>query len=100
MEQFRRPIMMSTLRDKKTMQVVLWFLVVAFVATIFLAWGMKFQRTNNADPNLLAKIGDDRITDSDLQRVFQPQLDRLYSVRKEPPSSEELTDLKKRVLDN
>jgi peptidyl-prolyl cis-trans isomerase D len=93
--------MLSTLRDKKTMQVVLWGLVVAFVATIFIAWGAgsSLQR-NNTDPNVVAKVGNENITYSDLDKVYQPELDRLYNTLGEAPNTDQIASLKKRALDS
>jgi peptidyl-prolyl cis-trans isomerase D len=93
--------MLSTLRDKKTMQIVLWGLVVAFVATIFIAWGAgsSLQR-NTTDPNVVAKVGKDNITYSDLDKIYQPQLDRLYNTLGEAPSADQIASLKKRSLDS
>jgi len=93
--------MLSTLRDKKTMQIVLWGLVVAFVATIFIAWGAgsSLQRNNN-DPNVVAKVGSETITYSDLDKVYQPELDRLYNTLGETPNTDQIASLKKRALDS
>lgn len=92
--------MMRTLRDKKTMQVVLWTLVFVFVAFIFFSWGAKFTSGNRKDPNLLAKIGDAQITYSDFNKVYQPALDKLYNAKNESPNSNEIQRLKGEVLDN
>jgi peptidyl-prolyl cis-trans isomerase D len=91
--------MMSTLRDKRTMKIILGFVIVAFVATIFLAWGMKFQKNPRINADLLAKVGSEEITYSDFQKAYQPQLDQLYAIRKASPGLDETTALKQRVLD-
>jgi peptidyl-prolyl cis-trans isomerase D len=93
--------MLSTLRDKKTMHVILWGLVIAFVATIFIAWGAgSTLQKNSADPNVIAKVGSQDITYADFNRIYQPELDRLYNVQGEAPTSDQLTNLKKHVLDS
>ena len=82
------------------MQVVLWGLVVAFVATIFIAWGAGSTLQKNAsDPNVVAKVGDQKITYDEFNKIYQPQLDRLYSIVGETPSADQLTNLKKHILD-
>ena len=91
--------MMRQLRDKKTMQVILWLVVVFFVGTIFLAWGMKFKGPASRDPNLLAKVGEENISYAQFNKVYQPALDRLYGSRNETPSEEETKTLKGEVLD-
>ncbi len=93
--------MLSTLRDKKTMQIVLWGLVVAFVATIFIAWGAgSTLQKNTTDPNVVAKVGKETITYSELDKIYQPQLDRLYNTLGEAPSADQIASLKKRSLDS
>ncbi len=93
--------MLSTLRDKKTMHVVLWGLVVAFVATIFIAWGAgSTLQKNMVDPNVVAKVGDQKITYDDFNKVYQPQLDRLYNMVGETPSADQLANLRKHILDS
>ncbi len=91
--------MMRTLRDKKTMQIVLWLLVLAFVSSLFLYWGMKFQKNDNKDPNVVASVGDNTISYSDLNKIYQPALDRLYSSQNQNPTSDEMNKLKTKVLD-
>jgi peptidyl-prolyl cis-trans isomerase D len=93
--------MLSTLRDKKTMQVILWGLVIAFVATIFIAWGAgSTLQKNRTDPNVLAKVGNEDITYVDFNKIYQPELDRLYKIQSEAPSSDQLANLKKNVLES
>jgi peptidyl-prolyl cis-trans isomerase D len=93
--------MLSTLRDKKTMKIILWGLVVAFVATIFIAWGAgSTLQKNRMDPNVIAKVGTQEITYADFNKIYQPELDRLYKIQSEAPSSDQLENLKKNVLDS
>ncbi|HUO56819.1 MAG TPA: SurA N-terminal domain-containing protein [bacterium] len=93
--------MMRTLRDKKTMQAILWFVIVCFViGFIFLAVGSRFQWANsNRDPNMLARIGDTKITYAEFNKECQPVLDKLYGMKDEAPSEEELKKVREQVLD-
>jgi peptidyl-prolyl cis-trans isomerase D len=92
--------MMRTLRDKKTMHVVLWILIFAFVVGfVFFAVGTKYQGLNQSDPNLAAKVGDEKITLDQVNQLYEPALNRLYSSSGESPSQEELTQLRQEILD-
>lgn len=83
------------------MHIVLYGLVAAFVATIFIAWGAGSTLQRNAvDPNVVAKVGDQKITYDEFNKVYQPQLDRLYSMVGESPSPDQLTNLRKHILDS
>ena len=93
--------MLSTLRDKKIMKIVLWGLVIVFLSFIFIQWGANSSlQKNNNDPNVVAKVGNETITYSDLDKVYQPQLDRLYNTLGEAPSADQISSLKKRALDS
>jgi peptidyl-prolyl cis-trans isomerase D len=92
--------MMRTLRDKKTMHIVLWMLIFAFVVGfVFIAVGTKYQGVNQNDPNLAAKVGDDKITFDQLNQIYEPALNRLYSSSGQTPSQEEITELRQEILD-
>jgi peptidyl-prolyl cis-trans isomerase D len=92
--------MMRTLRDKKTMHVVLWMLIFAFVVGfLFLAVGTKYQGINEKDPNLVAKVGDQKITYDELNQIYQPTLNRLYSSSDQNPDPTEINQLRQEVLD-
>jgi peptidyl-prolyl cis-trans isomerase D len=89
--------MMSTLRDKKTMQFILWILIAAFViGFLFLAGGRWLIKEDTR--NLVATVGDEKITYSDFSKVYQPASDRLYGSKTTEPTQEEIANLKKQVL--
>ena len=92
--------MMRTLRDKKTVQFIIWGVIAAFVGIIFFAWGMKYTGAGSQrDPNLVAQVGDIRITTSDFDNTYRPALDKLYSTKGETPSSSEIEKLQQEILD-
>lgn len=78
--------MMRTLRERHTMQAILWGLVVAFVATIFLAWGMDL-RLSSRDPNVIAKVGGVPVTYTEFLNLYRPALERLSAGGAEPAES-------------
>jgi peptidyl-prolyl cis-trans isomerase D len=92
--------MMRQLRDKRTMQVILWGLLVAFLFTIFVAWGMKYTGVGaDKDPNLLAQVGGTQITFTEVENASQRDLDRLYA-EGENPSNETISALRQEALDH
>ncbi len=91
--------MMRQLRDKRTIQVVIWSVIFAFVATIFFAWGMKFYGNQTDTRNLAAQVGETRITYTDFNKAYQPVSDRLYRSG-QTPSPDEVKSLKTQVLDS
>ncbi len=93
--------MMRALRDKRTMHVILWMLVVVFVGSIFFVFGMKYTSSGKVDSNIYAaQVGDSGITRADFNKAYQPVLDKLYSAKEEGPSPEETKHLQEEVLDN
>ncbi len=92
--------MMRTLRDKKTMHIVLWILIFAFVVGfVFIAVGTKYQGLNQTDPNVAAKVGKEKITFDQLNQIYDSAVNRLYSSSGQAPSPEEMTELRQEVLD-
>lgn len=91
--------MMRALRDKKTMHVVLWFLVAVFVGSVFFVFGMKYTAGAKNDPNLVAKVGDDEITREEFNKTYQPLVEKIYASEPEGPTSEESQHLQEQVLD-
>lgn len=93
--------MMRTLRDKRTMHVVLWILVAAFVSSIFFVFGMKFTNGGKFDSSTYAaKVGEDGVSLIDFNKACQGALDRFYSIREEGPTPEETKKVRQEVLDS
>lgn len=91
---------MRALRDKKTMHVVLWFLVVVFVGSVFFVFGMKYTTGGKNDPNLVAKVGDEDVTRAEFDKAYQPILDKVYAAEPQGPTSEEAQHLQDQVLNS
>ncbi len=92
--------MMRQLRDKRLMHGVLWTLVFVFVFFIFFSWGMRFTGSGQKDPNVLAKIGDETVTYEEFNKTYQPAVEKLYKMKEENPTSDEIKKLKEDVLNN
>lgn len=90
--------MMRQLRDKKTMQVILWLLIAAFViGFLFLAGGRWMMKDDTR--NLVAQVGERNITYAEFDQAYKPASERLYSAKEAEPSSGEVAALKKQVLE-
>ncbi|HVZ81781.1 MAG TPA: SurA N-terminal domain-containing protein [bacterium] len=93
--------MMRTLRDKRTMHIVLWGLVAAFVSSIFFVFGMKFTNGGKLDSGVYAaKVGEDGVPLVEYNKACQNALDRFYSIREEGPTPAETKEVRKEVLDS
>src|SRR5258708_28599021 len=91
--------MMRALRDKRIMHVILWGLLVVFICGIFFVFGMKSKGFEDKNPNLLAKVGEAKITYAEFNMAYQPALDKLYRANDGSPNSFEIKNLKEQVLD-
>lgn len=92
-------MLMRNLRDKKTMHVILWGLVVAFIGGYVLL-GKVSMTAGRSDPNIVARVGDETISRSDFSTAYQSSLDKIYAANPEGPSSDETDKLQKDVLDS
>jgi peptidyl-prolyl cis-trans isomerase D len=91
--------MMRALRDKRMMQIILWILIIAFVVGFLFLGGMKYGGFSKEDANVLAKVGDAKITYEEFNKVYQPASEKLYGSNETEPSQEEMKSLKEQVLD-
>ncbi|MBP7793298.1 MAG: peptidylprolyl isomerase [Candidatus Goldbacteria bacterium] len=90
--------MMNTLR--KNAKVILWIVIAAFVLTIFAVWGMKgvmFEKSEN--PDVIAKIGNETITYTELGKLWQNKLQDLYD-KGIKVTDEKEKELKKELLND
>lgn len=88
--------MMNELR--KNAKLILWIVIGAFILTIFAVWGMKgvmFEESKN--PDLIAKIGKDTITYTELGQLWQNKLQELYD-KGIKVTDEKEKELKKELL--
>lgn len=89
--------MMKFLRDN--MKIIFWVVVVSFVATIFLVWGMKGE-ISTVGPNVLAVVNGKEITLEMFQTIYAQELDKLRQMFKgEIPELYEAT-LRKQILNS
>ena len=69
--------MMQTLR--KNAKFFLWFVLIAFILTIFALWGMQGAVGSGKNPEILAKIGSEEITYSLLSAAWNNKREELYN---------------------
>ena len=61
--------MLSSIRNnRKVLSIVLWFVIIAFVSTIFVVWGVGEK---NTQLSYVAKVGDDTISYDEYNNLYQ-----------------------------
>ncbi|MFC1799623.1 peptidyl-prolyl cis-trans isomerase [Candidatus Eisenbacteria bacterium] len=58
---------------RKNTKVVLWVVVVGFVGFMFYNWGMNQVNTGGAEPGVVGKVGDERISWDEFRTEFRNQ---------------------------
>ena len=92
--------MMNTLRyrAKALLKFVLWAVIISFVLSIFVTWGMKGQLGKH-NPDILAKVYNDEITYQEFGEVWRNRLQSYYDEGIKLTEEKE-KELKKQVLDD
>ncbi|MBU2599507.1 peptidylprolyl isomerase [bacterium] len=88
---------MLRLLRKKT-KVVLWIVIVAFVGTIFLVWGMKTYQSSS-EP-MIASINDTEISPAEFNSLYQQYLDIYQNLYKVSLNKDMLLKLEKTIVEN
>jgi hypothetical protein len=88
---------------KNVIQVTMWLVIVAFIATIFFVWGMESAgRGSGREPTTAAVVNGERISWPEFQRALQQQvtiLRQMYGDRWRDDLIQDL-DLSHRILDD
>jgi len=94
-------MVMGSMREKRFIKIVLWVVIAAFVGTIFIAWGMKSygDKTLTGDPNVVAKVGNQKIEYTDLYKAMENYNEQLDSAGCESNSPEN-KQVRLKVLDS
>lgn len=79
------------------MKTVLWIVVIAFVGTIFLVWGMKGEDAWKS-PQTLAVVNGEEITYSEVYPIWQKQLDQYREIYKDKFTDEMMESIKEMVI--
>jgi parvulin-like peptidyl-prolyl isomerase len=79
--------MMQTMR--KNMKVILWILVLAFIATIIFSWGMGGFKGSGPKQGIAAVINGHEITTERLEDLYQQRLQSLQEENKETELTED-----------
>jgi len=92
-------MVMASMREKRFIQIILWSLIVAFVATIFVAWGMKNTLgETRKDPNVVAEVGESQVTYTELNQALQPYNEQMAANGDDSQSADNKL-IRKRVID-
>jgi peptidyl-prolyl cis-trans isomerase D len=94
------PMVMGNMREKRFIQIVLWILIVAFVGTIFIAWGMKSygDKSLTGDPNVVASVGNQKVSYNEFYKAMENYNEQLESAGCETNSPEN-KQVRLKVLD-
>ena len=87
--------MMRTLRTN--MKIILWAVVVAFIGTIFVVWGMKGEYAFKS-PQTLAVVNGEEISYSEFYPLWQKQLDQYREIYKDKFTDEMTGNLKEMIV--
>lgn len=91
--------MMNTLRyrAKSFLKFVLWAVVISFILSIFVTWGMKGQ-LKGGHPDAVAKVYDSYISYQDFGLVWRNRLQAYYDEGIKITEEKE-KEIKKQILD-
>jgi peptidyl-prolyl cis-trans isomerase D len=83
-------MVMGNMREKRFIKIVLWFVIAAFVGTIFIAWGMQnyASKTGNDDPNTAAIVGKQKVSYDEFYKAMENFNQQLEMAGCEPSSPE------------
>ncbi len=81
-------------RLRENMKVILWVTIIAFVALIFLAWGMDIQSGGGRTPDTIAKVNGQVVTNSELETAIRNTFDTYRQQFGRQPSDAEADGLR------
>ncbi|MEK6645829.1 MAG: SurA N-terminal domain-containing protein [Candidatus Firestonebacteria bacterium] len=87
--------MMKKLRENT--KTVLWGVIIAFVVTIFVAWGMKGE-FSQGNANVLAKVNGEEVTYEEIYPIWTKQIDQYREAYKDGFTDEMSEELKNRIV--
>jgi peptidyl-prolyl cis-trans isomerase D len=90
--------MLKKLREN--MKMILWITIIAFIALIFLAWGMDIQSGRGPKPGTLAKVNGRTITSNELDQAVRNTFDLYEKQFGRQPSEAETDALREQAWEN
>ncbi len=90
--------MLKKLRDN--MKMILWITIIAFIALIFLAWGMDIQSGRGPNPGTVAKVNGYTITSRELDQTVRNTFDLYEKQFGRQPSEAESDALREQAWEN
>lgn len=89
--------MFETLR--KNMKTVIWVILISFLATIFIAWGMHFAG-RRGEKNYVAKINGKKIDNEEFYSIYRDWITRYREIYGEALDDEMAENLRRLLLNN
>jgi len=87
-------------RLRENMKAILWITILAFVALIFLAWGMDIQSGRGPSPGTLARVNGRPVTRDEYEQVTRNTFDAYRNQFGQEPSGAEADGLRDQAWEN
>ena len=84
---------------RKNMKLVIWIILVSFLATIFIAWGMHFTGRRD-EKNYIAKINGKKIGSEEFYSTYREWVNRYKEMYGESMDDETAENLRRMLLNN
>jgi peptidyl-prolyl cis-trans isomerase D len=84
---------------RKNRKIIIWVIVISFLATIFIAWGMHFMGGKN-EKNYVAKINGKKISIGEFSSLYNEWLNRYKEMYGDALDDEMAENLRRMLLSN
>lgn len=85
---------------RKNMKMIIWVILISFLATIFIAWGMHFMSSRQDEKNYVAKVNGKKITSEEFYSVYRDWINRYKEMYGEALDDEMTENLGRLLLSN
>jgi len=84
---------------RKQTKLIIWIIIISFLATIFIAWGMHFTGTDGAK-GYAAKIGNQKITTAELNNSLRQWSQEYRQNQGQMPDEKTYDNMRQLILNN
>lgn len=84
---------------RKNAKIIIWVILISFLSTIFIAWGMHFMG-RRGEKNYVAKIDGKKISNEEFYSLYQDWLNRYKEMYGEALDDEMADNLRRMLLSN